>query len=209
MKDRRRPAAHVSHERWLVSYADFVTLLFAFFVVLYASAQIDKRKAIRLSGAIEDAFQQLGVFQNEQGWAGKIPANVGGAGESRSSSDLTQKLSHLAGSDVGLQQVNQKKEDLDAIRAELEKVLAAEIRRSEVALRMEPDGLVLSLREVGFFGSGSATIKPGAEEAFASLESCRNTLVRCGLRVTPTPCQSTLRSSPPTGSYRPPAPPKW
>ena len=32
---RRRPRAHSNHERWLVSYADFITLLFAFFVVLY------------------------------------------------------------------------------------------------------------------------------------------------------------------------------
>ncbi len=63
MRDRRRPAPHISHERWLVSYADFVTLLFAFFVVLYASAQIDKKKALGLSSAIESAFQQLGAFQ--------------------------------------------------------------------------------------------------------------------------------------------------
>ncbi len=81
MKDRRRPAPHISHERWLVSYADFVTLLFAFFVVLYASAQIDKQKAAQLSDAIEAAFQQLGVFRGrisrawrrdrENGFAGR------------------------------------------------------------------------------------------------------------------------------------------
>ncbi len=63
--------------------------------------------------------------------------------------------------------MNHKKEDFDTIRAELEKALAAEIKRNEVALRMEPDGLVVSLREAGFFDSGSATIKPGAEAAFA------------------------------------------
>ena len=40
---RRKPEDHVSHERWLVSCADFITLLFAFFVVLYASSQVDKR----------------------------------------------------------------------------------------------------------------------------------------------------------------------
>ncbi|MGB7555807.1 MAG: flagellar motor protein MotB, partial [Candidatus Korobacteraceae bacterium] len=45
MKHRRRSTDHVSHERWLVSYADFVTLLFAFFVVMYASAQMDHKKA--------------------------------------------------------------------------------------------------------------------------------------------------------------------
>ena len=40
----RRNAAHANHERWLVSYADFITLLFAFFVVLYASAPVEQRK---------------------------------------------------------------------------------------------------------------------------------------------------------------------
>jgi chemotaxis protein MotB len=53
----------VNHDRWLVSYADFITLLFAFFVVLYASSQVDKRRADRLAMAIQVAFQELGVFQ--------------------------------------------------------------------------------------------------------------------------------------------------
>src|SRR5437879_6538408 len=59
---RRRPRGHSNHERWLVSYADFITLLFAFFVVLYASSQVDQRKVGRLSLAIQVAFQELGVF---------------------------------------------------------------------------------------------------------------------------------------------------
>ena len=44
MRRRRRHAAHVNHERWLVSYADFITLLFAVFVVLYASAHVDNKR---------------------------------------------------------------------------------------------------------------------------------------------------------------------
>ena len=62
MSRRKRPRAHVNHERWLVSYADFITLLFAFFVVLYASAQVDQRKVGKLALAIQAAFQQLGAF---------------------------------------------------------------------------------------------------------------------------------------------------
>ena len=53
----------MNHERWLVSYADFITLLFAFFVVLYASSQVDKRKVGKLALAIQVAFQQMGVFE--------------------------------------------------------------------------------------------------------------------------------------------------
>src|ERR1044072_3507466 len=60
---RKRPQNHSNHERWLVSYADFITLLFAFFVVLYSSAQVDKRRIGQLAMAIQGAFQDLGVFQ--------------------------------------------------------------------------------------------------------------------------------------------------
>src|SRR5271165_1860643 len=70
MSRRKRAASRSNHERWLVSYADFITLLFAFFVVLYSSSQVDKRKAGHLALAIQVAFQELGVFQSS---STKIP----------------------------------------------------------------------------------------------------------------------------------------
>jgi len=48
----------VNHERWLVSYADFITLLFAFFVVMYSISQINENKYRILSNTLEDAFNQ-------------------------------------------------------------------------------------------------------------------------------------------------------
>ena len=55
MPRRRRPALTASapnHDRWLVSYADFITLLFAFFTTLYAMSVTDAQKAERLVQAI-------------------------------------------------------------------------------------------------------------------------------------------------------------
>lgn len=147
MKRHRRLSDHINHDRWLVSYADFVTLLFAFFVVMYASAQMDQRKAGRLSVAIESAFQELGIFQTD----GHKPGNI------RHKIPLSGRPTPGGDSPV--------KQDLTAIRG-LESALAGEIKRNEVALHLEPDGLVISLREAGFFDSGSATIKAQAEEAF-------------------------------------------
>src|ERR1700735_3471274 len=46
-----------NHERWLVSYADFITLLFAFFVVMFASSQTDKARAKQISQAVEKALE--------------------------------------------------------------------------------------------------------------------------------------------------------
>src|ERR1039457_3832338 len=54
---RRKTAAHANHERWLVSYADFMTLLFAFFVVMFASTQNDKYKAKDVSDSVRQALE--------------------------------------------------------------------------------------------------------------------------------------------------------
>ncbi len=54
---RKRKEEHENHERWLVSYADFITLLFAFFVVMFASSQTDKSRAKQVSQAVEKALK--------------------------------------------------------------------------------------------------------------------------------------------------------
>ena len=52
MPRRNRPSTHANHERWLVSYADFITLLFAFFVVMFAASQTDRGKAQQVSDSV-------------------------------------------------------------------------------------------------------------------------------------------------------------
>src|ERR1700679_3602760 len=64
MARKHGPPEHENHERLLVSYADFITLLFAFFVVMFASSQTDKSKAKQISEAVEKALadgKSLGV----------------------------------------------------------------------------------------------------------------------------------------------------
>ena len=58
---RRVPRARVGHDRWLVSYADFITLLFGFFVVLFAFSKADQRKQTQVVASIDAAFRSLGV----------------------------------------------------------------------------------------------------------------------------------------------------
>lgn len=57
----RRPHAeeHENHERWLVSYADFITLLFAFFVVMYALSSVNEGKYRVLSDSLVSAFRNV------------------------------------------------------------------------------------------------------------------------------------------------------
>lgn len=57
MRRRKRQEEPENHERWLVSYADFITLLFAFFVVMYSMSSVNEGKYRVLSNTLEGAFQ--------------------------------------------------------------------------------------------------------------------------------------------------------
>ncbi len=131
---RRRKPHHSNHERWLVSYADFITLLFAFFVVLYASSRADLRKQAQVSQSIHSAFTALGLF----------PPNGHGKGAG------SVKVPPVAKAPVTVQ------EDLARIKKELAHTLSKELAAHTVALQLGPNGLVISLREAGFYHSGAA-----------------------------------------------------
>jgi chemotaxis protein MotB len=167
MGRRKKDPEHVSHERWLVSYADFITLLFAFFVVLYASPQVDKRKVGRLALAIQVAFQELGVFDTSNT---KVPlsdsqpmpfANV----QAVENVDRTGDMQRFVPPTKGILAPSGNPASLKDIQSELEKALAPEIKERTVAVRTRKEGLIVSLREVGFFDSGSATLRPSAMNA--------------------------------------------
>jgi len=168
MSRRRRAASHANHERWLVSYADFITLLFAFFVVLYASSQVDKRKVGKLALAIQVAFQEMGVFQAS---TTQVPIDANAPmpfskAQAIESAQRTASLGRIVSRPDGNLGGGAENGDLAQLETELQTALAAEIKRNEIAMRREPDGLVISLREVGFFESGSAQMKSASQPAF-------------------------------------------
>jgi chemotaxis protein MotB len=149
-----RARAHrtrVSHDRWLVSYADFITLLFAFFVVLYASANADKKKQQDVSAAIDAAFRSLGIFPS----ATLKPSDTAGAAATADHPVVPMNI--VMGEDV--MSPSAVKDDLDRIRRDLTQALSNQVATHTVSIKMGRDGLVISLREAGFFDSGSAVPK--------------------------------------------------
>jgi len=148
------PRSRVTHDRWLVSYADFITLLFGFFVVLYAFAKADQKKQIQVSQAIHSAFRSMGVFPvTEQDSPASFAAGADHAVQPANASALMSE---------DLLTPAQIKDDLDRLRRELTQTLSSQIANHSISLEMGRDGLVISLREAGFFDSGPATPKPEA-----------------------------------------------
>jgi chemotaxis protein MotB len=137
-----RMVGRVNHERWLVSYADFITLLFAFFVVMFATAQADKSKAKQVSESVRDALEHgdlntmLTVFQRHK------PHDLKGGTPSPPSGP----------------QPNPKPADLAAAQETLRKALDMELKSGKLAVTLESRGLVISMREASLFASGDDTI---------------------------------------------------
>jgi chemotaxis protein MotB len=145
----RLPRSRVSHDRWLVSYADFITLLFGFFVVLYAFAKADQKKQAQVSAAINSGFQSLSALP---GGKNKIANCAAERVEEQEKVVMAEDIHSPA----------QVKEDLDRLRRDLSRILSSQLANNSISLEMGRDGLVISLREAGFFDSGSATPKATA-----------------------------------------------
>lgn len=161
---RRRAGTEeaISHERWLISYSDFMTLLFAFFVVLFAATYRDNQAIRKLSRAIHNGFQTMGAFTTDEsgnGGAYSTATLKADDNSSRVQNDHNEINPASAGSVA----------DMLALRRQLEAVMGKELESHEVVLQITPEGFVISLKELGFFDSGQAQLLPGAGEKISRI----------------------------------------
>ena len=145
---RKVARSKLNHERWLVSYADFITLLFAFFVVLYAFANADRKKQAQVSAAIDSGFRSLSIAPSRK---------QNDAIASPQHSPSRRAPVYLTADPVAAARVQA---DLEQIRRNLRQRLSPEIAQQSISIDLRREGLVISLREAGFFDSGEAVPRP-------------------------------------------------
>jgi len=167
MARKKKHPEHVNHERWLVSYADFITLLFAFFVVMFSASNADKQKAGKVAQAVEGAFQELAIFTpsgkvvplyDDGGLPSDKPSVTGNTHSAFSAAQVMPGAGRNAGSE-GMRQV----------KAELQAALREEVKGGAVRISEDGRGLTVSLAENGFFDAGSAVIRPAAMDVLREI----------------------------------------
>jgi chemotaxis protein MotB len=161
---KKHHAEHENHERWLVSYADFITLLFAFFVVMFASSQTDKAKAKQLSDSVKQALENGGV-------AAQVHEILGGTVEDKGRGNAMMKGPGGANKPEKPPEI-QLAELLPSLKI-LTKTLAADIDSGKIDVHLEPRGLVVSLRQATFFPSGADNID---ESTYATIQRIAETI---------------------------------
>lgn len=129
----RRAVSHLSRDRWLVSYADFMTLLFAFFATMYAISSVDAQKLSQVAEAMQIAFDDSARTRTAAP-AAVMPSLTADRGPS-----------------------------IEEVRAEVSRELAAELAAERLQLIVDKRGVTLSIPEAGAFGVGRDELSETAQ----------------------------------------------
>jgi len=166
---RRRPEERTAgHERWLVSYADFITLLFAFFTTLYAISTVDLQKMHHLVSSLQVAFDTKGIpgavhetgLSSDQSMSVKTDTLREGVNAPTLAAGVTElpKLPPKVLAELGRGYLEATLSD---VRRRLDETLKPAVLDGRVSLGIDRRGLVVSIRESGTFPTGSADISDG------------------------------------------------
>lgn len=145
MARRRRIEEHENHERWLVSYADFITLLFAFFVVMYSISSLNEGKYKVLSEAL------VGVFNEPERSVKPIPIGEQKPQTVRPADPLVQDSDQ---NDAALGQAVQ--DPLKAIADDVNTAFGDLIASDQMTVRGNELWIEIELNSSLLFGSGDA-----------------------------------------------------
>jgi chemotaxis protein MotB len=130
-----------NHERWIVSYADMVTLLFALFVVLFATSDANPQKLQAVHHSIDQAFS-IGVLQGSNG---SSPVFNSGGGITPSISDI-------------------KSNNFAALNETLGEFAKSNNLEGKVQIRSDANSITISLADNLLFDSGSADLRAGSQD---------------------------------------------
>ena len=170
---RPKHVEHENHERWLVSYADFITLLFAFFVVMFASSQTDKSKAKQISEAVEKALKEGSSVSVPPAVAKVLGGTVDDKGQGNAQMHGPGGAQKAA-KEEEQQQVLELSVSMKTLSSELEQ----EIKQGKVEVSMTPRGIVVSLKQAAFFSSGTDAVDlatmPTMEKVAGALKAVSN-----------------------------------
>ncbi len=148
VKKESQKTSHGSMERWLITYADMITLLLIFFIVMYSLSQVDIKKFRMLAESLSKAMGGGGVILENLG-----PSLVPG----------------ISGTQVETPQDVADNAEMENIRQELLRQIQKQGLAARVSAISEERGIVLSFQEEVLFQRGSADLTPAARRIISDI----------------------------------------
>jgi chemotaxis protein MotB len=152
-----------NHERWLISYADFITLLFAFFVVMYAVSSVNQGKYKVLSIALGSAFGTARTINPEQDVSGSAVHQHGAIKQNgiQSGSSFVMPFPAVK---LRNEKLRRERENMTAMALDLSKVLEPLVNEGKVHIIQNNRGIRIDIHSNLLFQPGSADLESAALE---------------------------------------------
>jgi chemotaxis protein MotB len=161
MARKKREEEHENVERWLVSYADFITLLFAFFVVMYALSSINEGKYRVLSDSLINAFHEAPSSDKIMQMGAKNPAVLEGTGK-----PIGAAVQQPQGS---MPERRQATERMKKVAKSILEAMQPLTRNGKVRVTQSPRGVTLEINASLLFHSGDAVLQAQSVEALTAV----------------------------------------
>lgn len=154
MARRPKRAEHDNHERWMVSYADFITLLFAFFVVMYGISSVNEGKYRVFSVSVNQAFGANGKAGEGSGI--KLTED-----EIFFKSLVDRRNARLA------EKQRKQNERMQNLAQTLNAAMATFVKSGQMNVSQNGRGVELEINASALFNQGEADIQPEAKKTLA------------------------------------------
>jgi chemotaxis protein MotB len=156
MARKKAEEEHENHERWLVSYADFITLLFAFFVVMYAISSVNEGKYRVMSDSISSAF-------------GKVSGTSSGGAMTQINPAVPLPIMIPTRRNLPSVKTDEmttaKREKLRNMAKDINQALAPLVAKGQVKVTEGALGITVDINASVLFASGDANLNPEAVRA--------------------------------------------
>ncbi len=170
MGRRRRQSTHEdqdNRDRWLVSYADFITLLFAFFVVMYSISSINDGKYRVLSNTLTDAFLTEATTMDPIQVGELVRSLTPVSGEHAAREDPAAESAIIEKEQANMEESEEQDpknepQPLNAVKEDLANALEGYISKDLVDVIQTDRGIEVEMKSKMLFGSGSARLSSGA-----------------------------------------------
>ena len=161
---RRKPEEeHENLERWLVSYADFITLLFAFFVVMYAISSLNEGKYRVMSDSLVSAFREAPKSEKLIELATRNPEMLPGSGKP------IGKMLQQPRPDTTVAEREQAAERMKKVAKNVLDVMQPLVREGRVRVTQSPRGVTVEISASVLFKSGEAVLQAQSMDTLAAV----------------------------------------
>ncbi len=171
MARRQKQEEHENLERWLVSYADFITLLFAFFVVMYSISQVSQAKYRVLSDSLVNAFKNVpdAATATPISPALRVDASTKGATSTPQALSLKQTIPVRKPDPAFEARQKQQTEKMKNVATNILKAMEPLVKEGQVRVSQSVHGIAIEINASVLFASGQASLEPGSVKALRAV----------------------------------------